>query len=95
MFRFFIKPVKWWYAQCISYFHKRCDRIPNTEARGVYIYIDPFFSQKTVTEYLLFLDLWVLMLEITVVKETDLGHNLIELILQERKMMGKGFQKQW
>jgi len=35
------------------------------------------------------------MLEITVVKETDLGHNLIELILQERKMMGKGFQKQW
>ena len=35
------------------------------------------------------------MLEVTVVKETDLGYNLIELILWERKMTGRGLQKQW
>lgn len=59
------------------------------------MHIDRFFSQKTVTQYLLFLDLWVLMLEVTVVKEADLGHNLIELILWERKVTGKGLQKHW
>ena len=95
MFCFLIKTVQWGFAQCISYFNKGCDRIPNTEARGVYIHIDPFLSQKTVIEYLLFLDSWFLMLEVTVVKETDLGYNLIELILWERKMTGRGLQKQW
>lgn len=63
--------------------------ITNAKARGVYTHIQPFFFQQTVTEYLLFLDLWVPMLEVTVVKETDLVHNLVEFILWERKMMVK------